>query len=142
MKDRAISEKNYFYLFIIGLLLGLFNLFLSGCGDKIQRLDDKLRRTIYEGEKGRIKNIIDMKVGFKTEVDSILIKPTYKEDYTYYAIVTFRAKNMEEETKRKSLPKLGGLPSTNKNQGQVKGRFQYLEFEDRWYFQEILRGST
>lgn len=109
-----------------------------GCGDKIARLDDKLRRTINEGGGGRLKVQIDYKAGFTTDIDRIEIKPTYKDDYTYVAIVTFKEKDVVDERKRQSLPQLGNLPTVTKK-SQVKARFRYFEVEDRWYLDQFIQ---
>ncbi len=129
------NSKNlkHLLLFIPFLLI-----FFSACGNKTSILDDKLRRTILEGDKGRIKVRVEIQAGFPVEIDKIDIKPTFKELYTYTAVVTFKRKNIAEEKKRASLPQLGSLPGANVRTTRIQGRFKYLEEEDRWYFDNFI----
>lgn len=129
---RPMHCKLYALLFLITLAC------VPGCGDKIARLKEKLTRTIEEGGKGRIKRNIEYRVGYPVKIYRIDIKPTYKDDYTYAGIVTFRKRDIVEERKSASLPKLGALPATNTRTQQFQVRFRYLEEEDRWYLERYL----
>ena len=109
-----------------------------GCGDKISQLQEKLTRTILEGDHGRTKAKIEAHAGYPVKIEKILIKKTFKEDYTYIGIVVFKRRDFSEENKRGLMPRIGNLPSTNPNAGQFQVRFKYLETEDRWYFDQYL----
>jgi len=111
---------------------------MTGCGSKMSRLEDKLRRAIFESNHARIKNQIQAQFGYEIEIDKIQIKATYKEIYTYIGVVTFRKRDRLDESKRMALPKLGSLPSTNLHSGVIRVRFKYLEEEDRWYFDQYV----
>lgn len=111
---------------------------MAGCGNKMSRLEDKLRRAIYESNHARIKNQIQAQFGYEIEIDKIQIKATYKEIYTYLGVVTFKRRDRLDESKRMALPKLGSLPSTNLHSGVIRVRFKYLEEEDRWYFDQYV----
>ena len=111
---------------------------LAGCSNKISRLEDKLRRAIFESNHARIKNQIEAQFGYEIAIDKIQIKATYKEIYTYIGIVTFKKRDRLDESKRMALPKLGSLPSTNMELGFIRARFKYLEEEDRWYFDQYV----
>lgn len=130
-----LNSKNlkYLFFFIPSILI-----FFSACGNKTSILDDKLRRTIIEGDKGRIKVKVEIRAGFPVEIDKIDIKPTFKELYTYIAVVTFKRKNITEEKKRASLPQLGSLPGANIRTTRIQAKFKYLEEEDRWYFDNFI----
>lgn len=124
---------NKVFIFIYMIAFGI-----TGCSDKIASLDEKLRRMIATSENGSLLSRIQNRAGSKVEIEKIVIKETFKQDYTYTAIVTFRPKDMQSALKLSALPKLGQLPSNNKNAGQLKVRFDYLESDDRWYFKQFM----
>lgn len=110
----------------------VFIIFNSGCSSKIYRLEEKLRHDIEEGKfRARIEN----QKGFKVKITSIEIHETFKEDYTYIAVVNLKQQNVSEEARSGELPNLGELPTTNPTAGEFKMRFRYLEDEDRWYIE-------
>ncbi|MBI1884671.1 MAG: hypothetical protein HYS08_10800 [Chlamydiae bacterium] len=119
-------------------VLFLMILNLCACSNKLTLLEDKLKRTIEEGDQGRIKRRIISRMGGAFNVDNVQFKQTFQEDYTYVAIVTFKKKNIQDESQRRALPQLGNLPSTDPRAGQVHARFKYLEEEDRWYFDQFV----
>lgn len=114
----------------------LIAIMMIGCGNKIKTLDEKLRRTILEFANGRLMNQFQYRAGYPVEIDKINIKATFKDDYTYVAVVTFKKKDAEEQKRQATLPTLGSLPSTGggKSTG-LSARFRYFEEEDRWYFE-------
>ena len=119
------------YFSVIYILVTIF-----GCSESMESIDEQLRHTIEFADKGRILKRIELKAGVAhLEIEDIEYKKTFKDDYTYIAIVTFR--ESKRARKRGQLPKLGYLPTPGEPK-RIRTQFRYLRDEDRWYFHKHL----